>query len=304
MVSSVCPATLHRVNIMRKLPLSAELGLLALLIWLLAGWLLPPNKGSSSVSQQPVSSGATSTSLPAQSELIAVPLFGKTPSQPVIEPKLVQQSQPVLKPLQIILLGTIVAGEHSAAVVSLDGKQAQKTVFVGEHIQPGVTLFHVDADAIVVEQSGRRQLVSLQREILKGAVVSEERPTATAASMADGGEGSVRPSDIGASSLQSNKQVPKVQPQVDSLARLLTQATFTPHLSDGKQDGLQISHIVNRSPFQKMGLYNGDIIRSVNGQAFNHAKQSLDLLKIIQIPGTIDFEITRAGKVQRIHFNQ
>jgi len=192
----------------------------------------------------------------------------------------------MLKPLHIILRGTVVAREHSAAVLLLDGKLPQKTVFVGEQIQPGVTLFHVDADTVVIEQSGRRQLVSLQSNLLQGATVSADKPTTISSNMADAGGLSV------------------ARPRVAGLARLLTQAIFTPHVSDGKQDGLQISHIVIGSPFQKIGLYNGDIIRSVNGQVFNQTEQQLDLLSIMQAPGSIDYEIFRAGKIQHIHDDQ
>jgi len=113
-----------------------------------------------------------------------------------------------------------------------------------------------------------------------------------------------QPPDEGVSSLQSDKEAPQARPRVASLARLLTQVTFTPHASDGKQDGLQISHIVIGSPFQKSGLFNGDVIRAANGQVFNQAEQSLDLLNIVQAAGAIDYEIIRAGKVQHIHYDQ
>ena len=285
MVSRDSPAKLHRVNVVRRLPLYTELGLLALLIWLLAGWLLPSDEGSSSASQ-PQPSETASLGQPALSELIAVPLIGKTPPQSAAKAGPAQQSPPMLKPLHIILRGTVVAREHSAAVLLLDGKLPQKTVFVGEQIQPGVTLFHVDADTVVIEQSGRRQLVSLQSNLLQGATVSADKPTTISSNMADAGGLSV------------------ARPRVAGLARLLTQAIFTPHVSDGKQDGLQISHIVIGSPFQKIGLYNGDIIRSVNGQVFNQTEQQLDLLSIMQAPGSIDYEIFRAGKIQHIHDDQ
>ena len=305
MVSRGSPAKLHRVNIVRRLPLLAELCLLALLAWLLAGWLLPSAQDNPAGSQPQTTSGAASLAQPALSELIAVPLFGKV-TAPQSVPQPIRQPQPVLKPLQIILIGTVMAGEHSAAVVSVDDKPEQQTVFVGEQIQPGVTLIHVDGDAIVVEQAGRRQLVSLQREVLQGMTISEDQSTAPGKHMADAGEAPVtHMPDKNASSLQSDKEVLPARPRVAGLARLLTQATFTPHVSsDGKQDGLQISHIVIGSPFQKNGLFNGDVIRAVNGQVFNHAEQSLDLLRIIQAPGAIDFEIMRAGKVQRIHVVQ
>ncbi|OIO69551.1 MAG: hypothetical protein AUJ57_09185 [Zetaproteobacteria bacterium CG1_02_53_45] len=303
MASRVWPATLHRVNIVRRLPLLTELSLLALLIWLLAGWLLPSDKSGSAGSQPSDLSISPSTTLPALGELIAVPLFGETPPpQSMPQSKPVQQSQPAIKPLQIILIGTVMAGEHSAAVVSIDSKPAQQTVFVGKQIQPGVTLFHVDSDAIVVEQSGRRQLVSLQREVLQGMTISEDRPAATGN---DAGKvPAARLSDKSASSLQSDKKTPLTRPAVAGIASLLTQAIFTPHVSDGKQDGLQISHIVLGSPFHKSGLFNGDVIRSANGQAFDHAKDAMELLRIMQASGPIDFEIMRAGNVQDIHFNQ
>ena len=298
-------ATMRMVNIARNLPLLTEITLLALFVWLLSGWLLTSDQhGLSNIAGKV---DPLSKAQPDLSALLAAPLFGKLEAQSV--PAVTQQTAEVLKPLNIRLIGTVAAGDRSAAIISLGANSEQKTVFVGGDIQPGVKLFHVDAEAIVVVRSGRRQLISLHRDVLQGAVISEERASEADVSRVavPTGRASTQPSPTSDVFSKKRRQaLPKrARPRspVRGISRLLTQADFTPHLSAGKQDGLLISNIVFGSLFQQAGLYNGDVIRAVNGQLFNDAKKdSMQLLKILHGSNTIDFEITRAGKVLNVHY--
>jgi len=146
-----------------KIPLLAELGLVVLLAWMASGWLLPGGDRT-----QPAgltqSVQVSTAALPDLAELLAVPLFGKA------APKARQVAKPGARPapvvvsrLNIKLLGTVVAGGDSAAIVSLASNGEQTVVFIGDDIQPGVKLLEVEAEAIVVERGDMLERVSLEQ---------------------------------------------------------------------------------------------------------------------------------------------
>ncbi len=140
---------------MHRLPQMAELLLLFLLAWLVAGlWMSMPQQVKPFASYE----NTQMLQLPDPALLTKANLFGNI--QPRQRPA--QKKVPVVSsPLRIQLLGVIQAGEQSAAIIRHEGKQ--HVYFVGEQIQPGVTLHAVDADAIIIRRNGALEKVSMQK---------------------------------------------------------------------------------------------------------------------------------------------
>ncbi|MDQ6966592.1 MAG: hypothetical protein Q9M23_06690, partial [Mariprofundaceae bacterium] len=63
-----------------------------------------------------------------------------------------------------------------------------------------------------------------------------------------------------------------------------------------------ISDIVVNSLYQKLGLYNGDIIRRINGTPLLRANQADDLYRALSNPQAIELEIMRAGQVKQLGY--
>ena len=87
--------------------------------------------------------------------LLRVPLFGveqakskKLPTQKVVR-----------SPLHLEVLGLVSAGEQSAAILKVNGRQ--QVFFVGEVIQPGVVLHTVEGNGIIVDRQGRLERIDL-----------------------------------------------------------------------------------------------------------------------------------------------
>lgn len=64
--------------------------------------------------------------------------------------------------------------------------------------------------------------------------------------------------------------------------------------------GLQITKIGDDSPAQEAGLQEGDIIRSINGNALENREMMQDLLKEMAAGDKLTLEITRNGEEQQI----
>ena len=58
----------------------------------------------------------------------------------------------------------------------------------------------------------------------------------------------------------------QIEKAMENVGDLLNQATFRPHIEDGKPAGISITGIKPNAIFRKLRLRNGDIITGVNGQ--------------------------------------
>lgn len=285
------------MNTFGKMPLITEFGLVILLAWMVSGWLLPGEEKmqpAATVQNTKVSAVA----LPDLAELLAVPLFGKPAPRAKPATKPVAHAKPVVASrLNIKLLGTVVAGKNSAAIISLTGNGEQQVVFVGDAIQPGVKLFAVEEAAIVVERAGMLERVSLEQSgklistpmaaISGGAGITATGATATAGVV-------TRQQDIDRATLQQ---------KISDFPSLMSEARVVPHFSDGKSDGFVITDIVIGSLYQQVGLQNGDIIRKVNGKQVSSAQQAMAMYKALESATAIDLELMRAGQVQQVHYD-
>jgi len=223
--------------------------------------------------------------LPDVASLTNTSLFGVMAKVAVIP-------EPVAKPVQVSrlnikLLGTVVAGEHSAAIVKLSGSREQNVFFIGDAIQPGVKLHDVEADAIVVERNGK-----LERIVMDEGAHLKSASNRMAA-----------PARPAVQRMQRRVNRNHLQSQIRDFPKLLSQARVVPHFLDGKADGFVISDIVPGSLYGQVGLQNGDIIRKVNGQQVTSAEQAMAMYQALQNAPSIDVELLRAGQVQRVHYD-
>ena len=260
-----------------------------MLAWVVSGWLLPSDElkpfGSFQNTRQ------ATTTLPDITGLLTVPLFGKI--QQIQSPKPVaKKPKPVVvSRLNIKLLGTIVAGENSAAIVAVAKRREQQVFFIGDRIQPGVILKEVEAEAIVVERGGKLERISLEQ----GAkLISTPVPGAVF-------EGSPRQTSVQLTSVKLNRG--RLQQQLQNFPVLMTQAKAARHFVNGKPKGFAITQIAPGSLYQQAGLQNGDIILSVNGKEITGAQQAMNMYQTLKNAAAIDLELIRAGQVRQIHYD-
>lgn len=263
-------------------PRWVEIGLVVLFGWMVSGWLVAEGLPEHGDEAGFATINSVSQAIPDVASLIQAPLFGQV-AKTVPKPAPVQQ--PVVQSrLNIKLLGTVVAGKTSAAVVKLASGR-QQVFFIGDAIQPGVKLAAVEVDAIVVARNGRRERINMEKnaQIRQAAPVTAVRPM----------QPNVR--------RQVNRR--HLQSQIQDFPKLLSQARVIPHFIDGKADGFVISDIVPGSLYQQVGLQNGDIIRRVNGQQVTSAQQAMAMYQALQNAPSIDVELMRAGQVQTVHYD-
>jgi len=271
------------------LPRSLEIIFALLAAWLVAAYITDSNDHHSarlSIEQQ------QTENTPVRH--LDTALFGKlAPSvkaqAAVVTPQPVIQAPVVVSRLNITLIGTIVAGERSAAIVMMDNKRKQQFFTLHASMQPNVTLEKVETNAIVVNNHGKSERITLKKgKTLSGASIAT--PPMVAAP---------RPS------YQPRRMIRRshLNQQMRNFPKLLSQARVIPHFSQGKSDGFTIVDIVPGSLYEQIGLQNNDVIHKVNGQAVTSAEQAMTMYQTLQHAPSIDLELLRGGSIVPIHYD-
>lgn len=265
-----------------RLPLLANLILIIVLAWIISGWF---SSGEAKIAQAEHAEELPAQTLPAFSE-IQGSLFGSVTARSVETKPVIRQV--VKSPLNIRLLGTVVAGDNSAAVVATAGKQ-QQVLFIGNELQPGVTLHEVLADAIVLDRHGNLEKVVMQKPdgIRSSSVRQSLKPDAPLRPAASSSAGKAKMPDVASAEFMA----------------LLSQARVMPHFVNGKAEGFVVSNIVPGSIYAQAGVENGDVVRKVNGQVISSAQQAMGIYQSLQKGGAIDVELLRAGQLQQVHYD-
>jgi type II secretory pathway component PulC len=93
----------------------------------------------------------------------------------------------------------------------------------------------------------------------------------------------------------------EVQKSFENFAEILKQARVVP-FSSGSLQGFQIRSIEPGSIFQRIGLQNFDVIKSVNGESITTADQALRLMTIFRNERQIVLEVSRQNQDLKLNY--
>jgi general secretion pathway protein C len=148
--------------------------------------------------------------------------------------------------LQLTLYGTRIdeaMGRGSAIVAGADG--VQRSVSVGEEIQPGVMLKAVAFDHITIDRGGATEDLYLDQSDAPPATVSAPVPGAPSAPLSG-----------------------PVPPQGGvAIAQLRSDIGFIPRLDGGRVSGLVVRPMGSGAAFRAAGLREGDIVTALGGRS-------------------------------------
>jgi len=90
--------------------------------------------------------------------------------------------------------------------------------------------------------------------------------------------------------------------QIKNPAKLMTMGRAVPHLVDGKPEGFKLYAIRPSGLYYKLGVRNGDVIKSVNGTPLNSIDQALGLFNTLLEARDITLGVERRGAVVNLHY--
>ncbi len=269
-----------------------SLALLVLLSWLLANWtwVFWPRPKDAQIELSQHSANVTPV---AVGEIVARRLFGEPTTDAVaVEPVV------VASPLNAKLKG-VFAGLPpfpAFAILNFDGKD--QPVRVGTEIVPGALLDSVHPRHILVRRNGAIEKLEFDDATASAAPMAQISPQMGA-----------RPLPAPPSQFRLNVQSVNQNTSALSRAELQSalqdprQLTNVGRVQDNPGGGVAVQEAGQGSLLQKLGLLDGDVIRSLNGVPVNSQADLMRLYQHFGQVGQVKVEGLRAGTPLQLNYN-
>jgi general secretion pathway protein C len=195
--------------------------------------------------------------------------------------------------LKLKLHGTSTGRDGQRYAVIEDPKTREQMLYhQGDAIQNAVIKM-VLREKVVLTVSGRDEVLTQEEPgVTKSGVPGPARADAGAA---------VRPP-----AAEPVQQVTVSQEQaeqaMENIGDLLNQATFRPHVEDGKPAGISITGIKPNAIFRKLRLRNGDIITGVNGQTIASVDDAMKVFGTLSTEGPVQVKVKRRGQEETLEY--
>jgi general secretion pathway protein C len=105
---------------------------------------------------------------------------------------------------------------------------------------------------------------------------------------------------VSASSYEISRE--DLMKNIQNMSQFMTQLRVRPHFQDGQPAGFLISDIRPGSLVEQMGLRNGDIIKSINGQSISRPDELFQAYQKLQNESMVQLEIERKGETQSFSY--
>ncbi|MBN1507504.1 MAG: hypothetical protein JW955_11695 [Sedimentisphaerales bacterium] len=213
------------------------------------------------------------------------------PEQPKMELK---------RELPLRLLGTVV-DERGASYAILENlaTKAQDVYRIGDVVGQ-VQIEDIEQNRIVVVNMGVRETLSIAlagRDVPAATVVSQTAAPVQPAELAAGDVVRV----VSGSQRQINTRASTES--YSRAAQLLSKLQMSPHISEGRPDGLQISGVGDSAMAQLVGLRDGDVIRTINGHPISSERKASEVLRTARKIGHARIELTRGQQRKSLAFH-
>ena len=201
--------------------------------------------------------------------------------------------------LKLKLWGTAVFDTgNSFSIIEDQGARKQGVYAVNDVVPGNATVKSIEWDRVVLLHNGRDEVLELEdvKSTGPGKAVASTAPAAAAP--AGGGSGIQQVSE-------NEYQVPRseVDTALENMSQLFTQIRAVPHFEGGQSVGFRLFAIRRGSLFDRIGLKNGDIIRSVNGNEMNDPSKAVSLLQELRDASNLDVDITRNQQPQKLTYS-
>lgn len=201
--------------------------------------------------------------------------------------------------LKLKLWGTAVFDTGTSFSIIEDQGARKQGVYAIDDVVPGnATVKAIEWDRVVLLHNGRDEILTLEEAKSTGPA----RPVAAVASAPAGSAAS----GSGIQQTADNEfSVPRteVDTALENMSQLFTQIRAVPHFEGGQSVGFRLFAIRRGSLFDRIGLKNGDIIRSINGNEMNDPSKAVALLQELRDASNLDVEITRNQQPQKLTYS-
>jgi len=194
-----------------------------------------------------------------------------------IEQATLPQATPPPKPVAVTPLGLVgtfvVDGQAPYAIIEDQKKKVQDVFDLGQMVFNEAKLLTILADRVEIERHGQRETLLLED-----------------------GPGARSDYKDGVATLENDEYIVdegELDRALENLPLLLTQARAVPYFADGKAVGLRLFAIKSGSLYEKIGLRNGDILKTLNGNNLGDISQAMQLFEKLKNERSIALRVER-----------
>jgi len=191
--------------------------------------------------------------------------------------------QETVSDLPLELVGTYNDGSFQYAIIREKEKRKEDVFNLGETIFDTATLESVEPLQVTIKRGGELEILKLDDSSLSGESSGSEYSDIE----------NVENIDVKESELDK---------ALENLPLLLTQARAVPYFKDGKSIGLRLFAIKRNSLFEKIGLKNGDILKSINKNSLADITQAIKLFERLKQEKKIELLMERSRKERVIKY--
>jgi general secretion pathway protein C len=211
------------------------------------------------------------------------------------EPTAVAAAAPVVTQLKLKLWGTAVfAAGNSYSIIEDLGARKQGVYKVNAAVPGGATVKAIEWDRVILAHNGKDEILTIEK---KATAPGLARP-GPAAPPADGGGGGIQQTAENTYVVARSE----VDNALENMSQLFTQIRAVPHFEQGQSVGFRLFAIRRGSLFDRIGLKNGDIIRSINGNEMNDPSKAVALLQELRDASNLDVDITRNQQPSKLAY--
>jgi general secretion pathway protein C len=193
--------------------------------------------------------------------------------------------------LKLKLWGTAIGpGGHLYAVIEDPKTREQVSYRAGDVVQKA-TVKMVLRQKVVLNVDGRDEVL-----------IQEEPGIVRAAAPGPAAEAAPAPRLAAEPSEQVAVTGEQIEKAMEDVGDLLTQATFRPHIEDGRPAGISITGIKPNAIFRKLRLRNGDVITGVNNQSITSVDDAMKVFGTLSADGPIQVQVKRRGREETLEY--
>lgn len=217
--------------------------------------------------------------------------------------------------LALNLSGTMVSANEEWSVAVMHDPATKKTVFarVGDTLLTQAEVTSISRNRVMLIRDG--QIECLRPESVRQAAKDRPKPKPRRVQSAGRGTTGSKPVDTSdlnelAQNAVKNRGNNNYDIDKNALDAVLKDQktlrehapTVAPFYRDGKPAGFRLNGVRSDSIFSSLGIRNGDVISSVNGQAIDSPQRAMELYEGLSRRGTIKMVVERGGRPTTITY--
>ena len=278
--------------------------LLSIIIYMIANLILTKNirqdiEANSAIesTKTTIDIGRNSSGTIDQNLILKRNIFNPQKTEPVpkdIQPKIQPPKTVAKKQIELRLLGTVAGSKDVACAIIEDMKTKVQDIYRTGDVIEGALIERIERNRIVLLNDGAEEILNLY--------VAGNEPVYMAKQTGEGPAAIAEPNVPEKAAAESEINKKAFLAKIGGIEAVLKTVKISPHTVDGKTDGLKITGLEELSMARFVGLENGDVIQTINGQSLTDSRKAFQVLQKARALSSMDIMLTRGTQKKTLSF--